>query len=69
MTDEEQTRLNGVQAQVAYANKQWTRQCMDIQNCYQKNSVIGSSNSTTTTNPDESTETNLLRLSIMFILL
>lgn len=36
LTDEEQARLNGVQAQVAYANKQWTRQCMDIQQLLSK---------------------------------
>ena len=40
-------------------NKQWTRQCMDIQQLLSKGILSSEvANSTTTTNPDESTETN-----------
>ena len=59
LTDEEQARLNGVQAQVAYA-----KQAMDKAMYGYSTTVITRilssevANSTTTTNPDESTETN-----------
>ena len=59
LTDEEQARLNGVQAQVAYA-----KQAMDMAMYGYSTTVIKRilssevANSTTTTNPDESTETN-----------
>ncbi|HJA57355.1 MAG TPA: hypothetical protein H9951_18635 [Candidatus Bacteroides intestinigallinarum] len=59
LTDEEQARLNGVQAQVAYA-----KQAMDKAMYGYSTTVITRilsskvANSTTTINPDESTETN-----------
>lgn len=61
LTDEEQARLNGVQAQVAYA-----KQAMDKAMYGYSTTVItrilssevANSTTTTTTNPDESTETN-----------
>ena len=60
LTDEEQARLNGVQAQVAYA-----KQAMDKAMYGYSTTVITrilssevANSTTTTTNPDESTETN-----------
>lgn len=60
LTDEEQARLNGVQAQVAYA-----KQAMDKAMYGYSTTVIKrilssevANSTTTTTNPDESTETN-----------
>ena len=55
LTDEEQARLNGVQAQVAYA-----KQAMYGYSTTVIKRILSSevANSTTTTNPDESTETN-----------
>ena len=59
LTDEEQARLNGVQAQVAYA-KQAMDQAMYGYSTTVIKRILSSevANSTTTTNPDESTETN-----------
>lgn len=59
LTDEEQLRLNGVQAQVAYAKR-----AMDLAMYGYSTTVVTRvvssevENSSTTTNPDESTETN-----------
>ena len=59
LTDEEQARLNGVQAQVAYAKQAMDKAMYGYSTTVIKrilSSVVA--NSTTTTNPDESTETN-----------
>ena len=59
LTDEEQARLNGVQAQVAYAKQAMDKAMYGYSTTVIKR-ILSSEvvNSTTTTNPDESTETN-----------
>ena len=59
LTDEEQTRLNGVQAQVAYAKQAMDKAMYGYSTTVIKRILSSEvANSTTTTNPDESTETN-----------
>ena len=61
LTDEEQARLNGVQAQVAYAKQAMDKAMYGYSTTVIKrilSSEVANSTTTTTTNPDESTETN-----------
>lgn len=59
LTDEEQARLNGVQAQVAYAKQAMDKAMYGYSTTVIKRILSSEvANSTTTTNPDESTETN-----------
>ena len=59
LTDEEQARLNGVQAQVAYAKQAMDKAMYGYSTTVIKRILSSEvTNSTTTTNPDESTETN-----------
>ena len=59
LTDEEQARLNGVQAQVAYAKQAMDKAMYGYSTTVIKRILSSEvANSTTTTNPDASTETN-----------
>lgn len=59
LTDEEQARLNGVQAQVVYAKQAMDKAMYGYSTTVIKRILSSEvANSTTTTNPDESTETN-----------
>ena len=59
LTDEEQARLNGVQAQVAYAKQAMDKAMYGYSTTVIKRILSSEvANSTTTTNPDESRETN-----------
>ena len=58
LTDEEQTRLNGVQAQVAYAKQAMDKAMYGYSTTVIKRILSSEVANSTTTNPDESTETN-----------
>ena len=58
LTDEEQARLNGVQAQVAYAKQAMDKAMYGYSTTVIKRILSSEVANSTTTNPDESTETN-----------